>query len=61
MWAGVSAGGSIPANSMAMRQAFFILFLAEPGWMLKPRMVTRAEAALKFSYSRVPRGPPSTV
>ena len=48
-------------SSAAIKQAFFILFLASPGWMLTPWITTSALAALKFSYSSVPSGPPSTV
>ena len=42
-------------------EAFFILSLALPGWIETPFILTRQEAALKFSYSNSPSSPPSTV
>lgn len=42
-------------------QGVFILPLASPVWTLRPWKVMVQLAALKFSYSRPPNSPPSTV
>src|SRR5450756_2656482 len=58
---GVSSEGNSVVSSAAMRAAFFIMPFAAPGWMLFPTISNSADAALKFSYSRLPSSSPSRV
>ena len=59
--AGIASTGRAALISMAMSRAFSMASLALPGWTETPVMSIFTPAALKFSYSISPSGPPSMV